>query len=963
MSVRQRIAAGLAVGYVVELDVHDPATDTTTTERYASLNHGDPVGGFPRLLGSPGSSAREALGEPVLEGAGGGGGFDFQLHDEPGAPGLLHLVDGSKSIDGRAVRLLAGEPGTDSSTWEVIDGGVAHGEPRLTDDPAEGRAVVAIKAQHHVDRLRQPVRRRRYHGEPFAMRTAANSARAESNAPLPAQEPRGGEWTVSARVRMLAISADPNENNNGIVLFRIRGPANNWVYLNVVGDGRVRSLWRSATGSTVARYTAQALPVGRMVTVSSGYKADRVWIAVDGELWLDLADPPSYTPEAAAATEIDVGWCYGLAETTGDVQDVRLYTHYLAPEDAVAELSGPPPDPSATAGYWRFSDGAGSTVTDHSGLGVHLTFSVAGPPLWVTSGEGTPELAGRPMPAGVGAYHRGRADLVDPVREAYRYLDRDPAPIGADRPAPIVHSEGVPLDEGAGDYVDEGDGQILTLSAETPVLTVGLGTVDPSYSNWWSYPGATLGDFLEYYGGMTLATDVDEGRLDRLSRLVPHRSGFRLGDEDADGLATLVGAVAGLGGYVSADPEGRVAIDILLPPPSPGPRGGDTSTLELLGRPETEIRWPATAAPVPAGSSWSVGAWVLPHTVSTDLTETSIEGTFAQGVIVDKTDEGQGSSFLSGYGFGFAGIYSAGLSAWAGGLGAMAVHTVTSPVLRRARPWEWRYVGVTVDEVADETAFFFGQIGGAVVEVARVSGALTVADPEGYPLRIGSRHFAGGVAEVSVHSRALSLADHQALYDAPPATGAAGLEFFSGLSADPPVDIVSGGSAELVAGAVLRPDFVVDLRAQSRRDWFERRLTSRRAVVKYARNQAPLDPGAVAAAATREQRQAATVADLRRAGAAVPGGRDWSLDSPLYDAEGAAALLRLHEARASGLTLATLSRRRDDGVDGRDLAFASPGDVVRVVGRGGISRDWRTLRARADRKSLDAELDLLGWES
>ncbi len=127
-------------------------------------------------------------------------------------------------------------------------------------------------------------------------------------------------------------------------------PVNEWVHIAVVWDSAGGERLYYVNGELKAE---QSISTGRSVNILSGCYIGYAW---DDSRWLP-----------------------------GCMSEVRVWNVKRTADDINKSMYGVSPETEGLIAYWKFNEGQGSTITDHSPYGTHITAVPAGrnEPTWV----------------------------------------------------------------------------------------------------------------------------------------------------------------------------------------------------------------------------------------------------------------------------------------------------------------------------------------------------------------------------------------------------------------------------------------------------------------------------------------------------------------------------------------------------------------------------------------------------
>ena len=552
------------------------------------------------------------------------------------------------------------------------------------------------------------------------------------------------------------------------------------------------------------------------------------------------------------------------------------------------------------------------------------------------------------------------ADLVDPSRERWRFADRDD---GIAR-HPYVRDQGQLLVEGTDYTVLDNSVIALVNEAGEPV------TVKPDKT----FQGAGVVQALLARAGLSAFDERYRALFTASMGLVGRRQ---------DLASAIREVLQGCGGYLTLRPSGALELGALVPPSSPGPRGG--KVMEIVGY----LAPDSTTALHPAGLDWSglsqlwtgdafcLGGWVKTHRLGAsdpDLFATKSDVLVLQVATATGGDAltlsiarepGSASSFVR-------------LARWS--TSGSIIDEIRAPIGFAeflVASEEWWYFAVVANLATPSTTFYAGQRGGTLKTLASTSEVPGYSVPADWTTAcVGSAQlgaaelvpFFGAVAEPQVWNGEPSYAElHAALVATPdPGTATTPISFLALLDGEDGLDELVNGISPTATGLVVeRPDLEIHL-DEAPRPYSERRITPARSItVRFNRNLDQLSasdfaPGLSAAERQEQERESEVLrwtspdveADYKTA-------KDVVYDSYWVDALGAEITMRQARYRYTpGRRVAVLGNFPQAPL--REGLGLNLGDEVRVYGVGRLADGpaHRLIGSRKNFDSLDCELSL-----
>lgn len=934
MATLAEVLAGTGqVEFVGKFEYRNPSTDTVSVFYVSfggtvlSTGSGDepPSETFPARLKDPGTLdyrlsvdlqfsglAQVELGPVVLDNVPAGENIE-------GPYDLLSAF----TFAGRDYTLYGGAANAAFSTFEVVASGRFHGEPQISATEAR------FNLQSPMEMLNVPLRVNRYVGIPTAIK-----------------------WLTSSGGAVAPHIAD-YDLTSFTLISRIRMPSE---------PTSLATLWLKQISSADRNFYGALNTLGGIDCYASIAGVNTLIVSSDDN-WADGADhivvwslsdkSESYLMIGGVVVGLQTALADSVDTQTADVLfghnlinglsfDVRIYNHYMTPDEARAvtgtRIDG---DETGVVAYWTGDDGSGSIATDYSANANHAALSgVENTDYeWAPTDLGMSEQAGQAMPIAHGIIANAPADLVDSVLERYR-IDDGVSNTLALLSSLIVRSKGAPLATPA-DYTSEGSGVLqMTGSQDEPVT---FAYPDPSEA------GASYADLLAEYivrrGGFD-AADLSSDALDELRMILPFDSGWFLGGQQGQQSALLSADVqeilAGGGAHLRLGPTGLLTPGYVLAPISPGPYGSE---------PVIDFHGTGTVNLGDVGSvtgAHSIVFWMKSLTF----------GLEARGLDVTLLTKPNLYSYVLGTDGSIRVEYST--------LTPLAIRS--SPNIL---PIElWRALCVTYDDVSGERNLYIADKEGTSVLLATdtTTGTLVGSSDD---LLVGG--FIGSGAYVQVWDRELTQGEFSLLAMTPPVPSEeANLTVYAPMtegSGSVVEELVNDGVGLLSSRCTWAPKVVYDLSATHQGVDFEPRslVPAWRAVVGYAENFRPMSPSEIAPPPTVskadalqfKRERALAPAESADVLADYPGANgNVFLKSPLAKRSQAQALARN--------ILTRLGPNRVGGIlsnAGRDSILLDLTDEIRIVSyRFGLAlgRSYRVIQKRVRYGALTSDLELWG---
>lgn len=939
------------VAFVAVFEERDPATDTVTERRTATVNWRGGEG-YSRRLIDPGDrddriegDELEALAEQTFT--------PVKLDNTPTAPGAAGPWDflADRSLAGRPIAILAGAPEAAIATYEAVATGVMAGEPIF--DGGE----VLIRRKGPLDLLDVDLDVASYVGEPGALRVlvSGNGAATADHA-----SHHLTRFTLAGRFRADNVSSAAQ---NILSSRRTGTTAENWnVFLRgsaTATPGVLRATYSVAGAAGALTLTSgDAYDDGQWHWWALARRPGQAYLMVDGVVVAESTSPG--TPDTPTSGITMGSGFFG----PGDLCDLRAYDQFIAADEMRSAMAvRAAGDEEGLVGLWRADDQLGNTLTDYSATAAHGTISGTEDVdfEWLSSDLGTAELAGRSMPALIGDVWHAEADLVDPHRERWRASDR--MNLGG---TPTVRDQGELLSVST-DYAWALPDAVLELVAEAgEPLTVGRPTLAGDGGGGMvgevlpEIVADTAGSGSTYAGRGPLAiADLDSSRLEAMYQA---RCGLATRKRPVREVAEefLRGGL----GFLAADRDGVLRADVLVPPTSPSPRDG--ACLEFSAAPNSfgRVTWNPVADVTSATGHLSFALWVKVHRWGPS--EESVSGSRHRITLLDFGGAVNGATatlYLS---------LAAGVPRleWERGAAATLRSASLGSIFANARN-DWHFIAAVNDPTAGTATFYHAKQGGTLAAIGATTDLGFTGAPTAGALWVGQDRlfndaaFRGSIFEPQVWKDARTLAELQGLMATPPVGNESDLIFYAtldGAGATSLVDKVSS-AAPTVQGDVREvPDLTIDLRLDPKPFAFRRLRPAHEIAVEYRRNFAPLGPADIVATVDQEDAlDLRTEARFERwedptIAADYLDSRAVTIPSYWATRTGAMATLRLGRYRlAPERQLAELSDA------GRRALLLAVNNEVRVYGyRWGLDTGpvYRVTRNRARFAALTSDLEL-----
>lgn len=932
---------GAAVEITFEAEALNPDSEElhqiflSTRGRFTTRGDYPSAGEMPPLLTDPGTLSLR-LAEDLLFGAAQSNLGQATLRNPRNL--LSYFLD--LTFAGRRVIVRAGLAGWKRHRWfEPLFTALSDGEPTVGPQAASGGSPDSSSAEQVLFSFQDPntllepmLTVRKYIGIPTAAQIYTGTPAAPHLAAYDLQR-----FLISFRFRFSA----PPAVDTGISKSTALG-ANNFTLVIEAGTGR--AVGHASIGGLAYAIRLQGIGslcngVIRQVALAVD-TTQAAFLMIDGEV-ADRITPPGVVDLPGADLQI-----IGFAGQ--QIFDIRLLGY--CPEESEAQtmlaVRAAGDDP-AMVGLWPLDDGLGNLGTDYA-LSNPISFpgTINVDFAWVPTDMGEEKQSGTPMQIAQGAVFNAPALLIDTNRSRFRLND---GPL----PGLIVRSKGAVI----GTWTDQGDGviQFPTVVSEPVTFDVVPGALGAGASSLWlSQVELAL---LQQRMAMT---EADYDPLSPGLALNPLNAAY-FTDTEASRADALTSLVSGSAGHIRFDRDGRLVIDAVLPPISPGPIPGQ-AVLELLGtsgRSRATFSGAARGA-LPAASGFTVAFWCKSfatdrYTVTGDALNPFPS---SQAIATNLSD------------LTFGGYYIGFHRAIQGAIGfKFPATSFVSPA--GAVSWGIWTMGVgRYDPVAGKFSIWTGKLNGVAVKVYETAVGFNPATAFAVgPLSLGgslkdAASLIGSVAHFQVYSSALTDNGIQSLMSTIAPTDPS-LTFYAPLNegaGDVVHDIVSGAKGYIWGGR-WAPKLIFDFRqGLSRSSLAIKRLRPAwDAIVTWGKNQHPLAEADLAGTVSALDRSLLKQTARRahspagRVRSDFLGARDIPLDSPLMvqaDARQVARNVRYRfdPSRAQAAIL-DAPRPSIGLINGDEVWIFHPrirgtgGAAVRCVG---LSPTYATLRSTLD---------------
>lgn len=927
------------IAFVARLEERDPGTDTVTERHYATSNWRGGEG-YARYLSDPGGRS-DRMEVDELEAVAAQTVAPIRFRNEPTGPGgdgpLDFLRD--RSLAGRPIAILAGAPDEPIANYEPVASGTMDREPVFDGNTVE------IRIQSALERLNVDLDVGTYVGEPGAVQTLTSLAEATTGAHSATFDLTS--FTITARFNVASFGA-------GAVVFPIifkvfSTASSNW-NLRVLGPAfdlshpNCLQARYTSGGVEAASFFSEQLETDRWYSAVFARRSGHCYLMLDGEI---VGEQSVGGDPDLAAVPVRIALNAGV---TAAVCDLRVFDHYIAPDEmraaAAVRASG---NEEGLVGLWRCDDQTGSTITDYSSTGAHATLTgTEGVDFeHVSSDLGTEELAGRSMAVIMGEVFNAPADLVDPVRERWRVSDVASAgfpDIGQ------VRDQGELLNPLVPDYSWPSGAPTFELASEAgePV------TVRVRAAPGVQHAGAAL-----FVANLEARGALANGDYDvrRYSAINPVEFGLWTRRRRVSEI--LSEALGGTLGHVATRPDGTFRVDALVPPTAPGPRGESCLEIASSSLNTSGVAWAIGGAGILTSRDFTVCAWVKSHRWGPDefgfgdIPVLYLAGAGDKVAVTIEVSDGVPSLRLLR-------IEASATEAAVAGIGQIFDIEDGS---------QWWFVATVHDHTTSSTRLYAAPAGSVVALKGTDADINFASTPSITGVEVGGLTrfsiFRGGVAEPQVWNDLLTLAELQALMDAPPAGTEPALAFYAplnGSSAAALTDAVSATAGAITGDVRQVPNLEIDLDLTPHIFRPRRLRPAHRIETRYRRNYAPLAPEAIAASVAQEDAldlqleyrsllwEEPAIADDYLSS------RELVLETPWVSAKGALVTSRLARHRFSpGREAADLL-----GADRRALPL-EVNDEVRVYGsRWGLSAGivYRVIANQVRLAALTCDLGL-----
>lgn len=699
------------------------------------------------------------------------------------------------------------------------------------------------------------------------------------------------------------------------------------------------------------------------VGVWSVQNATTSYLMVDGEV------DSTFTPSGAVALPAAANVM--KASYVGKLLDVRIYSHYMPPDEARAWAAvRSDGDDLGCVGLWRFDDNTGTTANDYSSNNNDAPISgvVNTDWAWAESDLGEPELAGQPYPVVVGEVLNAKAHLIDQARERYRGNNSATGWHSSGSNTNLtVRSRGVVLTGGGTDYTapsDGGGGVFSMTAAEDEPVTFDLrssGTAEESF-----YVSDVADDLVSGYTRIA-SSDIDLDRVSALRVLCPWLAGYWT-DTDATVQQGLDALLASSGLCYYENNSGDLYMDMVLPPLGYGVLTVDVGLAASIDGACLDMRGGGgvtftgcTASPT---AVISIGAWFKTN-------------------IIDQTGYALGGSepnvgSITIVNVGNVHLYFQAVGTNAGKIRCSIGGTISSTPVGLIQAGRWYYIGMRYTDATNVLNFFVGDEDGTWTTAIETTNAGVATSGTTYVVgsTTGGKDAWSSVRDVSVLSTEHSLSGFVALSStARVQTGynSTTMPFWAPLNEGDgsPVEKQANVTGTM-SGPQWAPKVAVNLddTPSVSLSNYHYLMPAWKVVVRYARNQLPMSDADIATSVTQSNRL-----DLRRewksaswrsdtARDRYKGSRSIELDSPITDRESAQRLVRALATKFSdSRTAGDLSFPPGLAVSRRAMGLRLNDEVgVISANRYGLSagKSFRVVVTQFDPMNLTARLALWG---
>lgn len=520
-----------------------------------------------------------------------------------------------------------------------------------------------------------------------------------------------------------------------------------------------------------------------------------------------------------------------------DFCDGRLYDKYIPPQEArsLAKTRASAGDVNLV-GYWPFTDNAGGAVADE-GTGnsdgalngtVNVDYS------WQASDLGEPGTAGIPYPICEGEVSNARPQLIDGVRDKYRFDDG--STFGLSSFALTVGSQGTVLTGGGVNY---------TAPPGAPHSIISMVTSeDEPITFTHRYSGTTEQNFYlstvvaTLLAERTPITNIDVDQAAALHILCPWLAGF-YSTQDVTVTQMLTETLYNSGLCSREGRAGDFIMDYLLPPFGYGPYG--EPCMDLRGKAGNSITFGDVAD---ISGSMTLALWF--NSAQLDQTTTSLGGSAPLLGTFHLISKGNGLTNTFNYDLHFE---SSGTNAGKFGFRTGGA-TVFSPA-GLIEPSTWYYVAVVFDDTANTVKFYVAKYG---TTLSLVSTATNTNSPavNNDSLQIGSfsvNYSWGAVQHVNIWNVTKTLSQLQTLMSTPPTGNESNLSAYIPFNegAGNPLNVVAGTTGTINGTPQWAPKLTIDLRDTPSVKFSElhRLIPASKIVVRFDRNYYPMPPGEI----------------------------------------------------------------------------------------------------------------------
>jgi len=440
-----------------------------------------------------------------------------------------------------------------------------------------------------------------------------------------------------------------------------------------------------------------------------------------------------------------------LSGMTGGMFCDHRIESYVDEKTAVGRFSTRRDPDAMTISMHRGDDNTGSTVTDYATIANHGTLQGVNNTdrSWYPTFLGSQEITGSPMPMSGGVLFHAPTQNIDPVRNIYRFNDRDKT-TGT---ALEVRVQGFTLTP-VTDYLELSEGPgTADLSPSGQPVTFGL-----------AKDSATLQSPTTHVPQLVIDTLTDRNLIDRstgdltsfagLRTVMPIRGGFYYPQPPTTS-KFLDDHFGSTGTFYALDRDARLSAGAMLPTINPDPYQNLNNLLEFVGLPSGGVTFSdltgSYALTQSAGNFGLLGWFKITRPITPDLS-LSTSGDYSQPgyTIIDKM-----SGTNSGYYLGIDGDTGA-LRFAAGGInfgGGLHYTTLGNYMSWKANTWYGFSAVVQGGSwYLKVSNLIYPVAGGGSLGIESISSTGvatgTLTDSTGIPLRIGHGPMGGFVGSI-----------------------------------------------------------------------------------------------------------------------------------------------------------------------------------------------------------------------